>query len=279
MGDKPFTHWGPWALLTLTPWLALALSPSSLMALWLSLGAFLIMSLGLALRVTRSGARGVKWAMWSLNGLTLIALYMALFGVANIVGSAQKFSARGAVSNLRKLLWAEGQCAPLVQRPCTLSEMNGQRPPKGLHSALLPAELQRLLSSAGGAEGGSWSEVGQLGQYYYALTPAPQWGAEGWLAYAWPVSDQILQTFCLSSYEEILELKERGRYRGLAQAPSAEACLGALHDDPNPPLTPEMEAAIARDEKPPPPVHQGRDGLEWMRWRGKRTRIARQLKP
>jgi len=262
-----------WVILTLAPWLGLALTPQRPeLALWLSLSGFFALSVALYV----SPRSGVRWGAWSLSGLTLIALYMALFGVANIVGSAQKFSARGAVSNLRKLLWAEQQCSPLVKRPCLLSEMNGQRPPEGLHTALLPAELQRLLRSP---DEGRWSEVGQLGQYYYALAPAPQWGAEGWIAYAWPLRDEVLQTFCISSYEEILELQTRGAYQGLERAPSPEACLGSLHDDPNPPLTDEMKEALERGDKPPPHVHTGRDGEVWLRWRGKRTRISRQLRP
>lgn len=272
VGGRGFAaHPALWIGLTATPWVGFVLM-TPMMGLWLCLGALVLSSVALCL----SPQRGWRWGAWSLTGLTLIALYMALFGVANIVGSAQKFSARGAVSGLRKLLWAERQCAPLVQRPCQLSEMNGQRPPKGLGSALLPAELQRLLKTS---EGGAWSEVGQRGQYYYAIAPMPQWGAEGWVAYAWPLGDPVLQTFCISSYEEILELGARGRYHGLDLAPAVDACLGALHDDPNPPLTEEMKAALSRGDKPPPHVHVGRDGETWARWRGKRTRISRQLRP
>lgn len=262
-----------WFVLLLLPWGCLmGIKGNPHLALWVSLVVFLWMSLALYL----SAQRGWRWGAWWFTGLTLMAFYIALFGLANIVGSAQKFSARGAVSHLRKIVRAEQQCAPLVKRPCLMSEMNGRTPPPGLHTALLPAELQRLLTSS---KAKGWSEVGQLGQYYYALAAIPQFGAQGWVAYAWPLKDQVLQTFCISSYEEILELSERGHYYGLDHAPSLEACLGSLHDDPNPPLTAEMKTALERGDKPPPHLHQGRDGLTWMRWRGKRTRIARQLRP
>jgi hypothetical protein len=254
----------------------LALWPEvPLYALYVSLGATLTLSVMLAFVKERRGLG--RWGAWSLSGLTLTALYMVLFGMANIVGSGQKFTARGAVSNLRKLLWAEMQCAPLVKRPCALSEMNGERPPEGLHTALLPADLQRLARMSEGEA--SLNEVGRIGPYYYRLSPMPQWGAEGWLAYAWPATDAVLQTFCVSSYEEVLELQERGAYVGFEKEPPPNACLGSLHIDPNPPLTPEMKAALERGDKPPPHVHTGEDGGVWSRWRGKRTRISRKLRP
>jgi len=255
-------------------------------ALWVALALTLLLSLALW---RASARRAWLWWAWAASGGALIALYMTLFGVANIVGSGQRFSARGALSNLRKVLWAQGLCAQHAGRPCALSELSGARPPEGLTAALLPPEFTLLAGPL--PAGAPWGEVGRVGQYLYAVAPRPPrliaaLGGEGaptapraWVAYAWPEEDATLQSFCVTHYEELLELPKRGVYVGLGRAPAPDACLGALHDDPNPPPTPAQAEALARGARPPFSAHVGADGEVWERWRGQRTRIARRLRP
>ena len=230
--------------------------------------------------------RGFHWFTWSLHSLLLIAVYMASFGVANIVGSGRKFSARMAVSTLRTLHWAERQCASAVGRFCRISEMKLERRVEGLKTPMLRTDFHRVIEGEDHrpfrpphGEALDSPEYAQLGQYLIMLRETPKRGEGTWIAYAWPSNDGTLQTFCIDDREEILELpiNERGEatYLGLARRPSVNACLGALHSDPNPPLTEEMKSAIAKGEKPPPHVHLGRDQLTWQRWRGKRTRISK----
>ena len=221
---------------------------------------------GLSLWIFRSK---IRWILWSIQGLFLIALYMSYYGVANIVGSGQKFSARMAVSTLRTLLWAEDQCIHYKKQACLFEELNHSQPVKGLKTSLLRLEFNRLATTSDGVK------VGQAGQYYYALYPQKQWQDAGWIGYAWPANDPTLATFCIHHREEVLEQSHRGGYVGLSQRPPAYACFGDLHHNPNPPLTVEMKQAIAQDKKPPPPVHMGGDQTQCHRWRGKRTRRAK----
>ena len=93
------------------------------------------------------------------------------------------------------------------------------------------------------------AEFGMLGQYLVMLRSTPERGKGAWIAYTWPSSDRTLQTFCIDHREEILELptNDQGEamYVGLLNRPHANACLGALHHNPNPPLTNEMKRALA----------------------------------
>ena len=225
---------------------------------------------GTTLWFQRSTAR---WILWSIQGLCLIGFYMSLYGVANIVGSSQKFSARMAVSTLRTLLWAEDQCIQYKKEACTFEELNQTHPVKGLKTSLLRLEFNRLVSTSDGFK------VGHAGQYYYALYPQKQWKDAGWIGYAWPATDPTLATFCIHHREELLEQSHRGGYVGLKQRPPAHACFGSLHLNPEPPLTEEMKKAIVQGNKPPPPVHVGGDQTQWHRWRGKRTRRAKVAHP
>ena len=275
---------------------ALALSPIGLLSnvdvglITLALGsvvALLILSLfrGSSEEPTRSKAP--LWFIWSAHLLLLSGLYMATYGVANIVGSGRRSSARGAVSSLRMVGWAQRQCVKHTQRTCSLKELNGQRPLKGFTPTLQRPQWRSLVS-------GPHGEVAQVGQYHYALYPAAnlvgdQTGeARGsvtrthtrWIAYAWPRDDRTLQSYCVDDHEEILELPvsaEGSVYVGLDAAPSPGACLGALHWDPEPPLTEAQMSAVAEQRKPPPSTHLGQDQQTWRRWRGKRTRYARSL--
>ena len=214
------------------------------------------------------------WWSWSLQGLFLIAFYMMSFGMANIVGSAQKFSARMAVSTLRTLLWAQDQCIAKTQRSCSLVELNGQKPPQGIHTSLLRYEFRKTVVNEANLS------IIHVGQYLYVIYPMHDlWGQQGWIAYAWPFNDPTLQSFCMTHYEEILELIPRGHYQGLSKRPLAQACLGSLHQDPNPPLSEASKKAIARGEKPLAPTHQATDQQIWKRWRGKRTRRAKAMFP
>jgi hypothetical protein len=270
-----------------TPTTPFTPSATQMAALWGALALTALLSL--ALWRLPSLRRPSVWWAWSLSGAALIGLYMTLFGLANIVGSGQKFSARGAVSNLRKLLWAQGLCAQHTDRPCALSELSGARRPEGVTAPLLPPEF-RLLDAPLPA-GGPWAEVGRVGQYLYAVAPRPPrltaalggdeapLSRRAWVAYAWPEEDATLQSFCVTHYEEILELPKRGVYVGIERAPAPDACLGALHEDPNPPPTPEQAAALAEGRRAIPSTHAGADGETWERWRGKRTRISRRLRP
>ena len=227
-------------------------------------GGFLVS--GISLGWERSSRR---WVLWSIQGSILIAVYMSIYGVANLVGSGQKFSARMAVSTLRTLLWAEDQCIRYKKQACSLEELNGSQPVKGLKSSLLRFEFNRLASTS------SHLKVAQAGQYYYMIYPQSKWLDAGWIGYAWPVNDATLATFCIHHREEILEQSKRGGYVGLENRPKANACFGDLHLNPNPPLTQEMKEALAQGDKPPPPVHIGGDQTQWQRWRGKRTRRAK----
>lgn len=226
-----------------------------------------------------SPSRAMYWWIWAVHLMALTGIYMATYGVANIVGSGRKHSARMAVSTLRTLHWAERQCVPLVNRPCRLSEMNGQSPPLELKTVLLRPEFKKITSSD------KFGEVARVGQYHFTISPISD-RPTGWVAYAWPVYDETLQSFCLDDHEEIMELpvqmidgQRRSHYLGLARAPLPVACLGSLHQNPNPPLTSEQSEAIARGAKPPPPTHIGGDQLIWERWRGKRTRYSKSLTP
>lgn len=263
-----------------------------LLELKIALIAMLIASLmGLSLLCIKSfhkegETRIAYWWAWSLHGLLLIAIYMALFGVANIVGSGRKFSARMAVSTLRTLHWAERQCSSEVGRFCTIAEMKLESRAEGLKTALLRSDFHRVVAGDDGqpirpqfGQSLKEQEYGLLGQYLIMLRATPERGDKAWIAYAWPSSDRTLQTFCIDHREEILELPvdDQGEalYLGLSQAPRSEACLGDLHHNPNPPLTEDMKRAIAAGDKPPPHTHLGQDRRSWQRWRGKRTRISK----
>ena len=135
--------------------------------------------------------------------------------------------------------------------------------------------------------------MASVGLYHYALYPVEStsvksdqsaeptkaYRAPRWVIYAWPRTDSTIQSFCVDEYEEILELPvsptSGSLYLGLERAPTPKACLGTLHREPNPPLTPAQKDAKARGKKPPPSTHRGVDGHTWQRWRGKRTRYAR----
>ena len=214
------------------------------------------------------------WLAWSIHGLVLIAVYMAYFGVANIVGSGRKHSARMAVSTLRTLHWAERQCIPKLSRLCTIGELKGDVKNDKFSTPLLRHDFKRVIDPE------SQKEYGRLGQYYILIgQPKNQ---DKWLAYTWPVTDPTLQAFCIDQDEEIMELpisKDTGaHYVGLAQAPSIRACLGSLHKNPNPPQTEAQMEALAQGKKPPPHTHLGEDQKIWQRWRGKRTRISKSRK-
>jgi hypothetical protein len=244
-------------------------------SIWGTLGGLIGIALGFLLSgfslwIDRSKRR---WIIWSIHGLILIGLYMSLYGVANIVGSGQKFSARMAVSTLRTLLWAEDQCIRYKKQACTFEELNHSVPVKGLETSVLCLGFNHLLSTPKGVK------VGQAGQYYYAIYPQTEWKDAGWIGYAWPATDPTLATFCIHHREEVLEQSHRGGYVGLTQRPHASACFGDLHLHPDPPLTSEMKAAISQGKKPPPPVHIGGDQTQWQRWRGKRTRRAKVAHP
>ena len=221
------------------------------------------------------GSVAKLWILWACQLMALCGVYMVHYGMKNIVGSGRKYSTRMAVSTLRTIHWAERQCMPHVERACRFSEMNGQTPPKGVTTSLLRPAFRKLFQHD------LLGEVARVGQYHYVIYPLQE-RPQGWVAYAWPAGDQTLQSYCLDDREEILELpveivkgRRVGAYVGLKQAPSRRACLGSLHQDPNPPLTPEQREAIAQDRKPPPPVHIGEDQHTWQRWRGKRTRFSK----
>ncbi len=249
-----------------------------------------LISLSLKSLKIEGKSRSVHWWVWSVHGLLMIAVYMAIFGVANIVGSGRKFSARMAVSTLRTLHWAERQCTHSLDRVCTIGEMKLETPAEGLNTALLRTDFHRVIEGANGQpirppadEQRVAEEFGRLGQYLIMLRPIPDRGERSWIAYTWPATDPTLQAFCIDDREEILELpiNDQGQayYLGLDRRPKATACLGALHLDPNPPLTPDQEAAIANGEKPPAHTHIGKDQRTWRRWRGKRTRISKSKTP
>ncbi len=214
------------------------------------------------------------WFAWSIHGLVLIAVYMAYFGVANIVGSGRKHSARMAVSTLRTLHWAERQCIPKLGRVCTIGELKGEVKNDQFNTTLLRHDFKRVIDQK------SQKEYGRLGQYYILVDNHQDQGR--WLAYTWPVNDPTLQAFCIDQDEEIMELpisKESGaHYLGLENAPKIDACLGSLHINPNPPQTQAQLEAIAQGKKPPPHTHLGEDQKEWQRWRGRRTRISKSRK-
>lgn len=238
-------------------------------------------------------ARARLWWAWAVHLLALSGVYMVTYGVANIVGSGRYKSARMAVSTLRTMHWAERQCVKLAGRPCTLEELNGSREVAGKRQLLLRSGFKTLSDTPHGP-------VASVGLYHYALypvasnpvtsTPATStsattaepvktYRAPRWVLYAWPRTDSTIQSFCLDEYEEILELPisptSGSLYLGLERAPAPDACLGALHREPNPPLTQAQKDAKARGKKPPPSTHQGADNHTWQRWRGKRTRYAR----
>lgn len=231
------------------------------------------------------------WFIWSAHFLALVGIYMATYGVANIVGSGRRYSARGAVSTLRMIWWAERQCVRHTARACPLSELNGQTAVEGFTPTLQRPQWRSLAQ-------GPYGELAPVGQYYYALYPLSSQDDESnstnapistkrrspsrWIAYAWPRADKTLQSYCIDDHEEILELPisdGESAYLGLERAPKPQACLGSLHSNPEPPLTLAQREAIAQKRKPPPSTHRGQDGEEWRRWRGKRTRFARSRDP
>ena len=207
--------------------------------------------------------------------MVLVAIYMAFFGVANIVGSGRNFSSRMAVSTLRTLHWAERQCIPKADRLCTIGELKGEVPLKGLNTRLLRTDFKRVIDPESG------EEFGRLGQYNFMVKNWPVNATKRWVAYAWPAVDPTLQSFCIDQNEEIMELPisvgQQSMYMGFVQAPKVNACIGALHDHPDPPLTAAQKQAIAEGKKPPPHTHTGADQQVWQRWRGRRTRISKSL--
>ena len=182
---------------------------------------------------------------------------------------SRKYSARMAVANLRTLHWALRQCSEIVGRACTIGELKGDRPINGSKTSLLPRDFKSLSE-----HDESTVSYGQRGQYLVLLSTLSTDKSE-WIAYAWPAADRTLQTFCINHHEEILELPTLNGstpYLGMEARPQARACLGSLHENPNPPLTEEQKKAIAEGKKPPPATHQGEDLHTWQRWRGKRPR-------
>lgn len=259
------------------------LSLLSLLAFLLSVEVALVSMLiacvlNLVILVLKSTQKAEKnklahWFAWSTHSLVLIAIYMAYFGVANIVGSGRKHSARMAVSTLRTLHWAERQCIPKLGRLCTIGELKGEVKNERFNTPLLRHDFKRVVDD------NTQMEYGRLGQYYILIDQAKQ---DKWLAYTWPVNDPTLQAFCIDQDEEIMELpisKETGaHYLGLEKAPRIRACLGSLHKNPNPPQTDAQTRALAEGKKPPPHTHIGEDQKVWQRWRGKRTRISKSRK-
>ena len=221
-------------------------------------------------------SKAIHWWGWSIHFLVLIGLYMATYGVANIVGSGRKFSARMAVSTLRTVHWAQRQCISVVDRACHIKELKGELTINDSKTSLLPTNFKSL-----DIKSDQTLSYGQRGQYLVLISTTSEAEPSSWVAYAWPAVDQTLQTFCIDHNEEILELPiQEGKavYVGMDKRPLPRACLGSLHQDPNPPLTSLQEKAIAEGKKPPPSTHQGEDQQTWQRWRGKRTRISKAIK-
>lgn len=220
-------------------------------------------------------SKTIHWFAWSLHGMLLVAVYMAFYGVANIVGSGRNFSSRMAVSTLRTLHWAERQCIPKAKRLCTIGELKGEVVLEGLNTRLLRTDFKRVLDPQSG------QEFGRLGQYNFMVKNWPKESTQSWVAYAWPATDPTLQSFCIDQNEEIMELPiltdRSSIYLGFTQAPQVDACLGALHTNPDPPLTTAQKEAIKAGKKPPPHTHLGADQQVWQRWRGRRTRISKSL--
>ena len=243
----------------------------SMLTSWIS--ALVILSMKSTTK--EGGTKVAHWLAWGVHGMFLVAVYMVIFGVANIVGSGRKFSSRMAVSTLRTLHWAERQCIPKAGRLCTIGELKGEVKLKGLNTRLLRTDFKHVVVKE------TKTEFGRLGQYYFLVNTLPTASKLKWVAYAWPVTDLTLQSFCIDQNEEILELpipsNQRSVYLGLEKPPLANACRGSLHEEPNPPLTNIQKEAIAAGQKPPPHTHVGADQNVWQRWRGKRTRINKTL--
>ncbi len=255
--------------------------PHIYMILLMLLGV-IITSLGLYF----SKANAKDWWIWGIELCILMGTAILIFGAKNIVGSGQQFSSKMAVASLRVMVWAQDQCVELIGRSCTLEELTGQVKIPQIKADLLRRDFHHLSQSPTGMKT-------TYGLYHYQIHPNPMKDdplyndPTAWVAYAWPVHEKSMPTFCINQNEDILIHEKRGGYVG-DQMPTKDACLGAIDEMIKKSAQLNWDRDQLKQEERKDSIQyplgfiqalsaQGKDGQLWGLWRGKVTRRAKSI--
>jgi hypothetical protein len=262
--------------------IAIILNISHFHMILLMLLGVIIASLGLYF----SKVNAKDWWIWGIELCILMGAAILIFGAKNIVGSGQQFSSKMAVASLRVMIWAQDQCVELIGRACTLEELTGKVKIPQIKADLLRRDFHNLSQTPIGMKT-------TYGLYHYQIHPNPMKDdplhndPTAWVAYAWPVREKSMPTFCINQNEDILIHEKRGGYVG-DQMPAKEACLGAIDAIIQKSTQLNWDRDRLKKEEQKDSIQyplgfiqalsaQGKDGQLWGLWRGKATRRAKSI--